>query len=281
MNPASAAQAAAALRDLDRDRYFATLVVPASARDAVTALFAFAAEIAAIRERVRDPMAGEIRLQWWRDALSGQGHGEVRQNPIADCVLSAVEQYGLPTHPLLQLIEARRFDLYQDPMPDLEAFEGYAGETVSVLHQLAALIVGGGEAAAAADAAGHLGVAQALVGHLGAFGYNAARGRVFLPVSVLTANGVPLEQVLAGEASPGLLAARAQWLDLAVDHAAKAKHAIRRLPPSLRSPFAAAALLPAQLRRLAAAQDLPFSPAPELADWSKIARLVWAAWRGV
>ena len=47
--------------------------------------------------------------------------------------------------PLLRLIAARRFDLYDDPMPDLATFEGYAGETVSVLYQLAAMILNGGE----------------------------------------------------------------------------------------------------------------------------------------
>ena len=92
--------------------------------------------------------------------------------------------------PLLRLIAARRFDLYDDPMPDLASFEGYAGETVSVLYQLAAMILNGGGPVETGDAAGHLGVAHALIGHLRAFGYNASQGRIFLPWSVFAANGV-------------------------------------------------------------------------------------------
>ena len=280
MTPESAEQALATLREVDRDRYFATLVLPEPARPPIGALYAFSAEIAAVRERSREPMPGEIRLQWWKDALAGQGHGEVRQNPLADALLSAIEDFALPTAPLLRLIDARRFDLYQDPMPDLPTFEGYAGETVSVLYQLAAMVLAGGEAPEAADASGHLGVAQALVGHLRAFGYNAARGRLFLPLSIFVANGVTLQQILAGESSSGLASARDQVLELARDHAARARAAARRLPRSIRPAFAPVALLRPQLRRLEANAGTPFAVPPDLPDWVKIARHAWVVWRG-
>ena len=158
MTPDSAAYASQYLKDNDRDRYFATLVLPPKERAAVTALYAFNADIASVRERAREPAAGEIRLQWWADALTGSGHGNVRQNPLADALLSVVAEYGLPTPPLTRMISARRFDLYQDPMPDLPTFEGYAGETVSALYQLGAMILNSGKPVETGDAAGHLGV---------------------------------------------------------------------------------------------------------------------------
>jgi phytoene synthase len=277
VNPASAAHAAATLRELDRDRYFATLVLPRAARAPVTALYAFAAEIAAVRERVREPVPGEIRLQWWKDALAGEGHGEVRQNPLADALLSAVEDLRLPTGPLVRLVEARRFDLYQDPMPDIAAFEGYAGETVSVLHQLAAMVLNGGETVETGDAAGHLGVAQALTGHLRAFGYNAAHGRIFLPWSVFKAHGVPEAEVLAGQTSDGVVAARRQLCELAHEHLGKARAAVAALPRGLRPAFASIALLPPQLRRLEREAE-PYGLPPELPDWRKL--LLLSLWRG-
>ena len=91
-------------------------------------------------------------------------------------------------------------------MPDLATFEGYAGETVSVLYQLAAMILNDGEPVETGDAAGHLGVAHALIGHLRAFGYNASRGRLFLPWSILAANGVHEQEIFEGRVSEGLLA---------------------------------------------------------------------------
>jgi 15-cis-phytoene synthase len=151
--------------------------------------------VASIRARVSDPAPGEIRLQWWSDALEGQGHGAVRQNPVADALLDTIERYNIPAGTLLRLIGARRFDLYDDPMPDIESFEGYAGETVSTLYQLAAMILNDGETIETGDAAGHLGVAHAMIGHLRAFGYVSSQGRIVLPWSIMAANGVREDEI--------------------------------------------------------------------------------------
>src|SRR6478752_7032777 len=128
------------LKANDRDRYFASLVLPEPQREEIQSLYAFNADVATIRDRAREPAPGEIRLQWWVDAITGDGHGAVRANPIADGLLTAIETYKLPASVALQrLLAARRFDLYDDPMPDVQSFEGYAGETVSVLYQLSAM----------------------------------------------------------------------------------------------------------------------------------------------
>lgn len=279
MNEASARQAADFLRENDRDRYFSTLVLKPGPRAAIQALYAFNADVASIRDRSREPAPGEIRLQWWADALAGEGHGAVRQNPIADALLGAIEEYRLPTGALTRLIAARRFDLYDDPMPDVRSFEGYAGETVSVLYQLAAMILNAGREVETGDAAGHLGVAHALVGHLRAFGLNASRGRLVLPLSVFTANGVTESEIFSGTASEGLLAARAQLTDMARDHLEKGATAIAHLPRPLRPAFAMTALLKAQLDAVARNNETPFSPPPDIADWRKLATLAFWTWR--
>jgi phytoene synthase len=266
------------LRDADRDRYFATLLLREPERTAIQSLYAFSADVASIRDRAREPAAGEIRLQWWADALKGEGHGNVRQNPLAAALLETIDSYSLPAGPLLRLVAARRFDLYHDPMPDVESFEGYAGETVSVLYQLAAMILNGGTEVETGDAAGHLGVAHALTGHLRAFGYNASQGRVFLPMNIFAANGVPEGEILAGEESEGLFAALGQINDLAKEHLAKADAAFAALPRPLRPAFAPAALLGLQLRRIATSRT-PFAPIADLADWRKIAMMSWWALR--
>ena len=268
------------LRDADKDRYFATLLLKSPEREAVQSLFAFSADVASIRDRAREAAAGEIRVQWWVDAIKGGGHGNVRGNPLAAALLDTMARHRLPSAPIVRLADARRFDLYHDPMPDLASFEGYAGETTSALYQLAALIVDPTEASGAADAAGHLGVAKALAGHLRALGYNAARGRLFLPLSVFAANGATLEDILGGRATDGVLAARNQLIELAQEHAAKARLAVKALPRSLHLVFAALALLPAEVARLQASQHAPFSPPPDVPDWRKLAAMAWFSWRG-
>lgn len=266
------------LREADRDRYFATLLLSGPERDAIQALYAFNADVAAIRDRAREPAAGEIRLQWWVDALNAEGHGNVRQNPLAAALLDTIARYDLPAGPLLRLFAARRFDLYQDPMPDVASFEGYAGETVSVLYQLAAMVLNGGTEVETGDAAGHLGVAHAFIGHLRAFGFNASTGRIFLPMSVFAANGVTDGEILSGTDSEGLRAALGQVADLAHDHLGKARTAIAALPKPLRPAFAPVSLLPRQLGTVEAS-DQPFTTAPDLADWRKIATMAWWTFR--
>ena len=269
------AHAADTLKATDPDRYFATLILPEEHRPAIQALLAFSGEVAAVRDHVSQPGPGEIRLQWWADALQNVAHGEVRQNPVAAELLDAISKYRLPAGALLRLIAARRFDLYQDKMPDIATFEGYAGETVSVLFQFAAMILNNGDPVETGDAAGHLGVAQALTGHLSAFGYNASKGRLFLPWSVFAANGLHEQEIFEGRGSEGLLAALAQVRDLAREHLTKADKAIAALPHNLRPAFAMIALLPSRLSALERGQESPYSPPRELPDWRKIAALWW------
>lgn len=271
------ADIAGLLRQTDRDRYLSTLVLPEAIRADMQALYAFNAEVAAVRDRVSEPGPGEIRLQWWVDALKGEGHGAVRNNPVAAALFDTIKRHSLPTVPLLRLLAARRFDLYDDAMPDMQTFEGYAGETVSVFFQFGAMMLAGGPVQEG-DAAGHLGVAQALVGHLRAFGYNAARGRIMLPWALLAANGVTEKDVFSGTVGEGLMAAHGQLCELAEGHVAKAEAAIAALPRSLRPVFAPVALLRGDLDRLARTRN-PFVPPPPVPDWQKIARLAWWSWR--
>jgi phytoene synthase len=276
MNAASARYAADYLRTADRDRYFATLMLRGSARLALTALYAFNADVASLPNKVHDPVAGEIRLRWWIDALTGEGHGEVRQNPLADALLDATTAFHLPRAPLVALLEARRFDLYNDVMPDMPSFEGYAGETASTLYQLAATILGG--RMLTGEAAGHLGVAHALVGHLRAFGFNAARGHIFLPWSVFSACGVEESEVLSGVVSEGLLSALQLIVEQAQEHLDKAAAAIAALPRPVRPAFAP---LPALRRQLALVRtETVFQPQPDLSDLRTLATMIWWTWFG-
>ena len=279
MSAESFAHAADALRSGDRDRYLATLVLTGVQRDAVTALYAFNADVASIRERVSGPVPGEMRLQWWADAFEGDGHGAVRQNPLADALLETMARYGLPAGTLLRLVGARRFDLYDDPMPDLATFEGYAGETASTLYQLAAMILNDGSPIETGDAAGHLGVAHAMIGHLRAFGPVSAQGRIMLPWSILEANGVREGEIFAGIQSEGLSEALGQIAELAGDHLVKADAAIALLPGHLRPAFAPIALLKAQFGLLQRRSGGLFHTPPDDPDWRKITRLTWWNWR--
>lgn len=265
------------LKANDRDRYQNSLLARGEARDAIQALFAFSADVAAVRERVHEPAPGEIRLQWWHDALEGEQHGDVSQNPVADALLWAVDTCRLPRAPLLALIAARRFDLYDDPMPDIGTFEGYAGETVSVLFQLAAMVLDGGrEVPGSADAAGHMGVADALLGHIRAFGFNASRGRLFLPASVFAAHGVAETDIFSGNATEGMRNALGQLREMAIEHLARAQAAAGKLPGHVRPAVAHIGVLRHYARLAERQVNEPFAPPGKIAEWRRILALVFS-----
>nr|WP_272211601.1 phytoene/squalene synthase family protein [Marinicella sp. W31]MDC2877496.1 phytoene/squalene synthase family protein [Marinicella sp. W31] len=167
----------AELREADRDRYLAALLSPAGKRGALAALYLFSAELARVRERVSEPLPGEVRLQYWRDLLEGSGHGSTEANPSAAALLQTIDRFRLPLDPLIRMTEARIFDLYDDPMGTISDFEGYAGETASALIQLASLVLDADAARRFANAAGHAGVAQAVAGTLLLLPRHRAAGR--------------------------------------------------------------------------------------------------------
>ncbi len=213
----------AMLRDTDRDRYLACLLSPEDKRPALGALYAFNAEIARIRDSVRDPLPGEVRMQWWRDLLEGKPHGESLANPVAAALLSTIDTHKLPRQTLIDLIEARIFDLYDDPFADRNALEGYAGETASALIQLASIILSPSDSAEGAQAAGHAGVAQAMAGMLLLMPLHLRRGQVYIPTDMLSAAGLDRETFLEGKDTARIGAAIEIFCVHAQDHLEKAR----------------------------------------------------------
>lgn len=228
------------LRETDRDRYLACLLSAEDKRPALCALYAFNAEIARIRDLVREPLPGEVRMQWWRDLLEGNPHGESLANPVAAALLSAVETYKLPRQTLIDMIEARIFDLYDDPFADRNALEGYAGETASALIQLASIVLSPTDATASAQAAGHAGVAQAMAGMLMLMPLHSRRGQVYIPADMLSAAGLDREAFLDGKDKARIGAAIEIFCVHAQDHLNKARH--EQVPKAVFSAFIPVAL---------------------------------------
>lgn len=266
---------AADLKALDRDRWVSTLFAPARCRDALVALYAFNLEIARVRDIVSDPLPGEMRFQWWRDLLAGQARGDVSAHPVAAALMRAVTRYNLPTAALSALIEARTFDLYDDPMPTLADLEGYCGETSSVLIRLATFILADGSDPGGADVVGHAGVAYALTGLLRALPFHASRGQVFLPADVMARHGLSRDDVLAARDTPGLRAVLADLRARARHHLAETRRAIAAIGPALAPALLPVALVEPYLRQMEARSYAPFRTSVGIADW----RAIWILWR--
>jgi 15-cis-phytoene synthase len=257
------------VRQADRDRYIASLFAPADTRNALQALYAFNAEITRVREAAHTALPGEIRLQWWSDVMSGERAEEARANPVAAALLTVMERCGLSPSRLIGLIEAHRFDLYDEPMRDMAELETYARQTSSALFSLAIQILAGLEADAICAPAG---VAYAVTGLLRALPLHVARRQMYVPTTLLAAHGVDLGDVYASRSSPGLAAVLGELRAFA----RRELHSVRQQMAELPSP-AIPALLPlalvgASLDRLE--KSPPFQPA-DIPQW----RRQWLIWR--
>jgi phytoene synthase len=272
---ASFAHCEALVRAHDPDRWLAGLFAPAKARPHLAALHAFNFEVARLREIVSDPLPGEVRLQWWRDALQGEARGDVRANPVADALIETIQRFRLPRQAFCDLIEARIFDLYDDPMPAIADLEGYCGETSSALIRLACLVLVDGEEPGGAEAAGHAGVAYAVTGLLRAFPYHARRGQVFLPADVMARAGLAREDVLAGHDGPPLRAALAELRTLARRHLAETRARRAEIRGNIAPAFLPVALVQGWLDRMERPDYDPFRSLVAIPRWHTI----WTLWR--
>ena len=262
------------VRAADKDRFLATLFAPAEHRRGLFALYAFNIEVSRVREVVREPLSGEIRLQWWSEVLGGEGRGEVAANPVAAALTAAMTRYALPRERLAALLEARRFDLYDEPMATLAALDGYAEGTASNLIALAAQILNGGRDAGIGALAHHAGLAYAIAGLLKALPTHAARGQLYVPVELLERHGARRPDGPGGKATSELRAALAELRLIARRHLAKARELVAAAPPAVIPALLVLAPAAATLTRMERSDYEPFVPV-EIAQW----RRQWLIWR--
>ncbi len=189
----------------DNDRYLSSLFAPEQGRGDLWALYAFNYEISRLRETVKEPIAGEIRLKWWEDAIEAIYRGEkVNGHPVAMALGDTIERTGLPRLLMKKLVDARRFDLYDDAMADMEALETYLADTSGALIALACRVLAGPPAAPVSAAAGHAGLAWGLTGLLRALPVARSRGQCYIPADLLEKRELTPAHVLSGRGAAGL-----------------------------------------------------------------------------
>ena len=127
------------VREGDPDRFRTALFAPPAAREHLFALYAFNLELAKIAPMVSEPMLGEIRLQWWREALDQCfGTGSVRAHEVTTPLAAAIREANLPRAPFDALVDARANDLDPDFPENDKALYQYIENTAGGLAFLGA-----------------------------------------------------------------------------------------------------------------------------------------------
>jgi phytoene synthase len=275
---ADAAYCAGLVRESDFDRYAASLFAPPQRRAQLLALYAFNAEIARVRDQISQALAGEIRLQWWVDVLTGKSAGDAQANPVAAQLLQAVEACGLSRASLGDLIEAHRFDLYDDPMQSTAEMEGYLDQTAGELFLLGVRILGAGAPVARSpllDAlAHHASLAVGLTALIEAMPRHAARRQLYVPIEQLEQFGVSVDALFAGQSSIDLTRLVRSLAEEAAREFDEAMKLMPGIDGAMRPSFLVLALVPLRLKRLDRDGYDPF----RLTPLSRLSRL-WTLWR--
>jgi phytoene synthase len=159
--PEDAGDLDALIRRVDPDRWISSrFIADAQARADVIALYAFDHELARAPKVSSNPLIGEIRLTWWREALDEIFESKpVRRHPTVEALAEAIRRHGLSRDALEALIEARYRELDPEPLTEADALEWVRGTGGGVAVIAAGLLDPKGEAeeARAAGAAWALG----------------------------------------------------------------------------------------------------------------------------
>ena len=233
------------VRRADPDRYFSALFAPAAVRPHLMTLYAFNHEVARVAETVRQPMMGEIRLEWWRETLESARSGVPRNHGVARALAELFAARAVRFELFGAILDARVFDSSTEPFADWNAAESYCDATSGNLMRLAVGILGGG--GETDQLAREAGIAYAITGFIRALPFHATRHKVYLPQDLLGLVGLSPDQIMAGTFDVKVKAAVHQTALKAREHFLAARRL--RAPGALLAAFLPAALVPLYLRR--------------------------------
>jgi phytoene synthase len=189
-----------AARAYERDRYLSALLSPRKRRAHLIALAAFAGEIGRIPVYVNEPMAGEIRFQWWREVLGlSDQRRETGGHPIAEAVRAATFECNLPRALFSGFIDAHAARLWDEPVADDHDLTTQLAKTDGALFALAWRILGGPEQEPEPLALTEAGQAYGLARLVAEVPLLLAERRTLLPSQRLAEAGVDLGALAAGD----------------------------------------------------------------------------------
>ncbi len=172
----------ALVRRVDPDRWLASRFIADKAKRAeVVALYALNFELARVGESVSNPLAGEIRLAWWRERLEAiAGGADAPGQPVLLALAEPLRSGMLPAEMLDALVESRHADLEPEPFADDAALARYLDGTAGAVMGLSARLL---DPEAPLRAVVEAGRAWGLAGLYRAREFWTASGRSWVPAT--------------------------------------------------------------------------------------------------
>ncbi|EGN92145.1 hypothetical protein SERLA73DRAFT_66257 [Serpula lacrymans var. lacrymans S7.3] len=263
----------------DYEGFLTSQFYPRHVQGGYFALKAFYVELAMVPESVSNTVIGQMRMQFWRDAVKGISDGRPPQHPIAMALYETSQSVHLPAYHLKRIIDARDSELQMPTHLTTDSLTALAESTSSTLLYLLLSLMSL-PSSTLSHAASHLGVAQTFSTLLRAFPFHTSKNRMIIPAEITAKHGVNQEEILRKrESTKDLEDAVFEFATIANDHLITARDMFKetggRVPQVAMPIFSAGIPVASFLRRLETVNFNVLHPSLQVRDW----KLPWQVWR--
>ena len=189
--------------------YLATLLLPASKRPFVHALYGFARYADEIVDDLASTLTAqekaEVLRAWSSDVLRGLKTGE-SSDLVGRALIDTVQRFDIPHQHFVDFLHSMEMDLTVTEYQTFEDLYEYVYGSAAVIG-LQMVPILGGDTVNSLEAAKNLGVAFQLANFIRDVGEDLDRGRVYLPLQELAEHGVTRQMLEARKLTPEIISA--------------------------------------------------------------------------
>jgi phytoene synthase len=189
--------------------YLATLLLPASKRPFVHALYGFARYADEIVDDLASTLTAqekaEVLRAWSSDVLRGLETGE-SSDLVGRALIDTVQRFDIPHQHFVDFLHSMEMDLTVTEYQTFDDLYEYVYGSAAVIG-LQMVPILGGDTVNSLEAAKNLGVAFQLANFIRDVGEDLDRGRVYLPLQELSEHGVTRQMLEARKLTPEIVSA--------------------------------------------------------------------------
>ena len=189
--------------------YLATLLLPASKRPYVHALYGFARYADEIVDDLASTLTAqekaEVLRKWSSEVLSGLETG-MSSDLVGRALIDTVQRFGIPHQHFVDFLYSMEMDLTVTEYQTFDDLYEYIYGSAAVIG-LQMVPILGGDTVNSLEAAKNLGVAFQLANFIRDVGEDLDRGRVYLPLQELAEHGVTRPMLEARKLTPEIISA--------------------------------------------------------------------------
>jgi len=189
--------------------YLATLLLPASKRPFVHALYGFARYADEIVDDLASTLSAQekadVLRKWSSEVMQGLKTGE-SSDLVGRALIDTVQRFDIPHQHFVDFLHSMEMDLTVTEYQTFDDLYEYVYGSAAVIG-LQMVPILGGDTVNSLEAAKNLGVAFQLANFIRDVGEDLDRGRVYLPLQELAEHGVTRQMLEARKLTPEIISA--------------------------------------------------------------------------